>query len=173
MLGCYQLASFIESKRQYQINRKDLQVFEAMVRSRFLLRYVSQASHSKMASFAIVSTPCEHNKDPTNLIASHKGGDTVREVWGEIHPELEKGCKVTCMGYSAGPGQIQTSTDGFEIDWATPLADLKELGIRTLKFKCCPTEVPEEAKQLPKGDAFSFMMTQSRKRSMPECKSRR
>ena len=54
------------------------------------------------------------------------------------------------MGYSAGPGQIQTSTDGFEIDWATPLADLKELGIRTLKFKCCPTEVPEEAKQLPK-----------------------
>ena len=94
----------------------------------------------KMAttSFAVVLEKCSH-QDSFRGIYTSKGSATARDLVLELHPhgEIGKTFNVHCHGYDKGASGRKVSDKGFEIDitseFSTPLAELKELGVRT----CC------------------------------------
>jgi len=70
---------------------------------------------------------CDH-QESLKLISTFKGNQTVRDIINKFHPETGKFHEVTVKGY-ASTVESASLTKGFDIDLATPLAELKDLGI--------------------------------------------
>eukprot|EP00745_Piridium_sociabile_P001992 TRINITY_DN11188_c0_g3_i1.p1 TRINITY_DN11188_c0_g3~~TRINITY_DN11188_c0_g3_i1.p1 ORF type:complete len:119 (-),score=12.39 TRINITY_DN11188_c0_g3_i1:78-434(-) len=114
-----------------------------------------------MASFAICMKPCAHVKQPTRIISTYSESVTLAHVFQDIHPDVEKGYTTTCHGTSS-----PLIADAFELDWATPLRDLKDLGVKSLSFQCSPAAEEEKEKETatptPNPNAFHVLMNASR-----------
>ena len=69
---------------------------------------------------------------------------------------------IHCHGYDKGASGRKVSDIGFEIDvtseFSTPLAELKELGVRTLELSCRSIEKEDEpiGEKLQRPDAFQL-----------------
>ena len=106
-----------------------------------------------MATFAVTMGQCAHVQQPSRLISTYSKLLTIKEIFFEIHPDLLKGSEVKC--HSA------VGNDTFEIDWATPLGDLLNLGVKTLSFTCkeATSEVAgEEDAEKTEVGAFQYLM---------------
>jgi hypothetical protein len=75
-----------------------------------------------MATFASSMPVCSHVPN-TKVIATFNEKFSVADVFREIHEDVPKGFLATCVG--------QFGADSYKIDFASPLYDLRNLGV------CC------------------------------------
>ena len=88
----------------------------------------------------------------------------ARDLVLELHPHggIGKTFNIHCHGYDKGASGRKVSDIGFEIDvtseFSTPLAELKELGVRTLELSCRSIEKEDEpiGEKLQRPDAFQL-----------------
>ena len=109
-----------------------------------------------MATFAVVIDKCDHLASSRRVITTFKASYTLADVIPDFHPDIAKGYSIRCLGSSA------LSVEPFELDFATTLSDLKELGVKTLQFSCL-VETAEETKcggkeSLPSQNAFDLLV---------------
>ena len=92
-------------------------------------------------SFAVVFEKCQHQDSFLGIYTS-KGSATAKDLIFELYPTEGNGktFNIHCHGYDKGALERKVSDIGFEIDvtseFSTPLAELKELGVRTLELSC-------------------------------------
>ena len=133
---------------------------------------VFPAKIAAACTFFVNVSKCQHNAG-TKRIATFSGAWTARQVFEEYHPAPEKTSKVECLGRIGGHGTSGCGEGGIGIDWATPLADLKALGVTALSFVCTgsATETPSTSKAAK--DAFDILLSSNRTRKLPAVKTRR
>ena len=94
----------------------------------------------------------------------------VADIFRELHEEIPKGYFVSCHG--------QFGADSFDVDFMSPVGDLRNLGVKTLNFVCRP--VPTDADSdsdtststCPKSkDAFHLLMAKTKERGLPKPKT--
>ena len=86
-----------------------------------------------------------NTKGPKKSSPHFKPNQTIRDIFEEIHPPWDMiAYRVECIGrMRSGSGVGGESADGeggLLIDWASPLEDLKDLGITSLAFRCKPNK---------------------------------
>ena len=127
-------------------------------------------------TFVVSLSKCEH-EGAKKIVATFKPNQTIRDIFEEIHPPWDMiAYRVECIGrMRSGSGVGGESADGeggLLIDWASPLEDLKDLGITSLAFRCKPNkeQLSSSSKQgTSQLNAFDVMMTRSvRQRRLPD-----
>ena len=84
-------------------------------------------------TFIVNVSKCKHSPG-VKRIATFSKNWTVREIFEEYHDAPDKdNSKVECLGRIGGGGS-GCGEGGIGIDWATPLANLKALGVTGLSF---------------------------------------
>ena len=119
-------------------------------------------------TFIVNVSKCKHSPG-VKRIATFSKNWTVREIFGEYHDAPDKDnskVKLNVSDESAGVGA------GVGIDWATPLANLKALGVTGLSFVCSATEAPSTSRATTV-NAFDVLLSRRRDRKLPAAKTRR
>ena len=114
---------------------------------------------------------CEHTA-AVKLVATFKNGQTIRDIFEEIHPEWDaKTTMVECHGtMRAGSGVRGASASGeggILIDWASPLEDLKDLGITSFAFRC--TKINQASPQKPGSSRNAFDLLMASRQTGQRC----
>ena len=107
------------------------------------------AGKMEACTFIVNVSKCKHSPG-VKRIATFSKNWTVREIFGEYHDAPDKdNSKVECLGRIGGGGS-GCGEGGIPIDWATPLANLKALGVTGLSFVCSATEAPSTSRATKK-----------------------